>query len=132
VDEDPLADQFPIPAAPSLRRMVDWDANNQPILTLAPVFTKAQVAEIIDKAVAQPYVGSEPEFREMTNLEVMLLKLARNAAATGDRADIGDLLDRILGKPKFTGEMVSVTKSYESFLREKAQAVDVEVVDPLS
>ena len=132
MDEDPLADQFPIPAAPSLRRMVDWDANNQPILTLAPVFTKAQVAEIIDKAVAQPYVGSEPEFREMTNLEVMLLKLARNAAATGDRADIGDLLDRILGKPKFTGEMVSVTKSYESFLREKAQAVDVEVVDPLS
>lgn len=129
---------------PVTSRIVSFDpATGQPVVRDVQVFTRAQVSEIAMAAASLPY--SEPddelalelglptsEFYGRPNLEVMLIKQARNAARSGDPDVIEKVLDRLIGKPKTTSENLNISRSYEDVLNDiaarEAQPVDAEVV----
>lgn len=128
---------------PVNRRIVVFDAvSGRPVVQNVPMLTKAQVAEIALAAASQLYVdpndesalelGLPPsEFYGMTNLEVMLIKQARNAALTGDSDMVEKILDRLIGKPKQTSE-IAKTVTYEGYLTQIAQKVmDATPVEPI-
>ena len=109
------------------QRLVVWDKDGNPVVKTQQVFTKTQINELQMAAAAMPYVdpndelavaiGLPPsEFYGMTNLEVMLVKQARYAAASGERDYVNDVLDRLQGKPKQSSESHVVTDTYESAL----------------
>lgn len=123
--------------APIQRRIVEFDAaTGLPVLKIAPVFTKKQVVEVLNRAIAMPYedpLGLEPQFAGMTVLEVMMIKRAQRAALTGDDREVESILDRLLGKPETSSKSVSVSASYEDYLKEvdrKAAPIDVTPQDP--
>ena len=109
-----------IPAAPTLKRVVVFDpATGQPVIQNVPMFTKQQVANIIVAAATELYEGDpilEPEFIGKTNLEVMVIKQTRRAAANGEMVLVEAILDRIIGKPKTTSESHSISETYEQAL----------------
>lgn len=109
-------------------RIVTWE-DGVPVVRTLPVLTRAQVSEIAMAAASMPY--EEPGDRLALELglpvsqyfgrpcvEVMLIKRAQAAALTGDKDEVEQVLDRILGKPKTSAENVSVSKSYEQYLEE--------------
>lgn len=104
------------------RRLVQWDEKTgQPIVSTEMVLTKNQIQDAITAAVSQPYhdpENKEPQFAGMTNMEVMLIKMVRSAARTGDSKDAGAILDRILGKPKQTTETTTFAANYQDYLAE--------------
>lgn len=102
-----------------------WDANGVPVPSSAPLLSKQNVEDLAVAALSLPYVGDPlglyPEFDGMTNAEVMLVKLARQAAdGSMDATEI--LLDRVLGRPKQSVESKTFRMTYEDLLREKAAA----------
>ena len=116
---------------PVQRRLTGWDERGQPVVYSAPMLTKSQIADIVTAAVSQPYeeegdalaieMGLPPsKFYGRTNIEVMLIRLAEHAARTGDKDEVEDFLDRLLGKPKQTSEVVKTTLTYEDRLKEIA------------
>lgn len=137
--------------APVNQRLVTWDADGNPLVKNVRVFTKTQVAEIAMAAASQPYVDLNDElavalglppsrFYGMTNLEVMLVRQAEWAAASGETDVIEKVLDRLVGKPKQSSESLHIHDSYEEALKRigaKAAATtkpaiqEAEIVDPL-
>lgn len=126
-------DHHVVAIAPSLvpvtRRIVSWDADGNPVVQNVPMLTKSQIIDIVAAAVSQPYsspddelaveLGLPPsEFHGATLMEVMLVKAAREAAETGDPDMVEKLLDRLLGKPKQTSEVLKTVATYEERLRE--------------
>jgi hypothetical protein len=74
-----------------------------------------------NKARALAEYEAEREFEGMSNVEVILIKAARQAArGAGDLSAANMLLDRVLGKPKQVSENTNLHMSYEDVLREKA------------
>ena len=112
------------------RRIVGWNPQTgSPEITNVPMLTKAQIVDIVAAAVSLPYkepgddlaveLGLPPsEFYGMTNMEVMLIRLSRAAAATGSREDVETLLDRLLGRPHATSETIKTTMTYEDRLKD--------------
>lgn len=128
------------------RRIVVWE-NGVPVVRTETCFTKAQVSDIAMAAASQPYVTADDElaielglppsrFYGMTNLEVMLLKQAENAARTGDGQEVDRILDRLIGKPLAKSENLNISDTYEKALERigkaaAAKPIDAQVVSPL-
>lgn len=140
-------------------RLIDWDPNTGlPMPVDRPVLSAPQIEALAATALSLPYVPEEPDKREFTNEkaydlavdkwraeanryagmtcgEVMMVKLAQ-LAAQGNHSATEELLDRVLGKPKQSSEVKSVSMKYEDYLKKmaedeakhqaRASAVDVE------
>lgn len=131
---------------PVNQQIVTWDSDGNPMVQTQRVFTKAQVSEIAMAAASQLYVDPNDElavalglppsrFYGKTNLEVMLIKQAEYAAASGERDYVNDVLDRLIGKPVAKSESHSITETYDQALQRiakaaaaKAKIVDAEIV----
>lgn len=104
------------------RRLVAWNPDGSPVVVTVPMLTKSQIGDMATAAISLLYndpLGLEPEFHGLTNAEVMMIRVARRAAA-GDFSATDMILDRVLGKPKQSSENVNVKVTYEDFLREQA------------
>ena len=129
-----------MPAVPH-KRMITWDeVTGLPVPTDVPILEKPQVEALALTTLALPYrtpplaVGAtereiefhkelleqEKEFVGMNNGEVMMVRMAR-AAASGDLAAADKLLDRVLGKPKQSSEVKTMSISYEQFMENLAK-----------
>ena len=140
-------------------RLIDWDpATGLPVPTSRPLLTTPQIEALATTALSLLYDPEEPEEGDFTNKksyalahkkweaecnkyagmtcgEVMMVKLAQHAA-DGNHAATEELLDRVLGRPKQTAEVKSVSMKYEDYLKKMAEeearvevhnsAVDVE------
>jgi hypothetical protein len=105
------------------RRMIAWGPDGLPIPVSTPLISKVQIEALASTALSLPFhdpLCLEPEFEGMTNVEVMMVKMARKAAG-GDLAVASELLDRVLGRPKQSMESKSLNLSYEDFLNEIAR-----------
>lgn len=110
------------------RRLVAWDPlTGEPITKSVPMLPKEQLRDIALAAMSLPYAPgtleneiADAEFRGMTNAEVMLIKMTREAAATGDSDLVEKLLDRVLGRPKQSSEVLKVHANYEDYLKSLA------------
>lgn len=115
-----------------LRRMIVFGADGVPRPVSTPLLTKQSIEDLAVTALSLPFKPdplspSDAEFGGMTNAEVMIVKLARSAAA-GSMEATTTLLDRVLGRPKQSLESKSMTMTYADVLKEKAaraEAVDV-------
>jgi hypothetical protein len=95
--------------------------------------TEARRAQYeMEREAAEVAHEAELEFEGMTNAEVMIIKLAR-AAAAGDKEATSAMMDRVLGRPKQSVESKSLKLTYEDYLKEMArggaESVRAEVVD---
>lgn len=138
-------------------RLIDWDpATGLPTPTSRPVLTAQQVEALSSTALSLLYDPEEPDpdeftsekgfelahrkweaerakYEGMTCGEVMMVKLAQRAAE-GNHAATEELLDRVLGRPKQTSEVKSMTMKYEDYLKKmadedsKASAMDAHIV----
>lgn len=120
-----MGEPTPEPGALTVqRRLVAWDPTTQaPTVKTVPMIPKSEIHNLAQAALSLPYhdpIGLEPEFAGMTNAEVMVIKLSREAARTGDSSLIETLLDRVLGKPKQSAEVLQVRANYEDYLKELA------------
>lgn len=98
--------------------------NGLPVPTNVPALSKNAVEELATTALSLPYedpLGLPSEFDGMTNAEVMMIRMARKAAA-GDVDTAVHLLDRVLGRPKQSVESKSLRLTYEDYLKEMAAA----------
>jgi hypothetical protein len=96
------------------------------------MLTKPQIETLAAVALSLPYddpLGLDPEFDGMTNAEVMMVRMARKAAA-GDLSVASELLDRVLGRPKQSVESKSLNLTYEDFLKEAARLAAVPTEPP--
>ena len=138
-----------VSASPIPRRIVVFEGG-VPVVKDSPLVTPAVIKEIGAAALAELYaepgdalaveLGLPPsEFYGRPLVEVMLIRQARNAARTGDMAEVEAILDRQLGKPKTTAENHNITESYEDALNrigaaedarrvQEARPIDAEVV----
>ena len=95
----------------------------KPLKTFPPLSKDASAVEKgrrqLEEEEAQREYEDELEFQGMTNAEVMIIRLAR-AAAAGDKEATASILDRTLGRPKQSVESKSMTMTYADVLKEKA------------
>lgn len=140
------------PPAPISRRLVVFEGG-VPVLKDVPLLTPTLMKDIQRAAMVERYaepgdelaieLGLPPsEFYGRTLAEVMVIKQARRAAATGESELVEAIRDRLEGKPKTTAENVNHNINYESALldidaKEKARAappaspiIEAEVVPP--
>lgn len=109
------------PVATLQRRLLGWDAQGNPQLVTVPLVTPAAMQELYSAAAALPYEGPEKRFQGLSCAEVIVRKQIE-AAANG----IGDeekVLDRLMGKAKQRSESLTVTATYEEFLKTVARGV---------
>ena len=105
---------------PVQRRIVEWDAAGQPVLTAQPVLTRQHIQSLYLVAAAQPYVIDDPFDPEfgvydgMTIAEVLVRKQLMKAAKTGEAEMV---MDRLIGKPMSRGENVNINATYEQYLK---------------
>jgi hypothetical protein len=116
-----------------LRRMIVFGVDGVPRPANVPLLNKQSIEDLAITALSLPYMPDPlsltetEEFLGMSNAEVMIVKLAR-AAAAGSMQATETLLDRVLGRPKQSLESKSMTMTYADVLKEKAaraEAVDV-------
>lgn len=122
------------PAAPAIinKSMIVWGADGLPMATGVPTITKAGLEELAVASLSLTYddpLGIYPEFKGMSNAEVMMVRMARKAA-DGDISVAAMLLDRVLGKPKQSVESKNVSFSYEDYLKALADKVPPRDVTP--
>ena len=138
------ADASPSPSSKDLmpstrfnRRLVKW-VDGSPVLESLPMFTPAQVTDLMFAAAALPYSDPDDElaismglppsrFYGMTNLEVMVIRRQEAASKTGEGAE--PIFDRLLGKPKATAEIHTTTETYEQYLARIAKSESSKRVD---
>lgn len=144
-------------------RLIEWDpATGLPVPVSRPVLTVPQIEALASTSLSLLYEPEEPvatdfttkqayetarakweeersKYAGMTCAEVMMVRLAQRAA-DGNQAATSELLDRVLGRPKQTSEVKSVSMKYEDYLKKVAEedakrraaesVVDVEVQPP--
>ena len=134
------------PPAAALRRLVVWGPDGAPVVKTERVLSKPQIHDLIAASASLPYMPTPEEellgiYHGMTNLEVMVVKQHHWAARSGDTAEVEAILDRLVGKPKQSSEVLKITKTYDEALREIAEnerrkqsgvpkIVEAELVDP--
>ena len=107
--------------------IIKW-VDGKPVPTEREIITKEAVSELPIAVMSVPYKRTplEIEFNidedldGMTNGEVMMLRMSRDAAR-GDHKATDMLLDRILGKPKMVSESKNLNLSYQDYLLELAR-----------
>lgn len=115
-----------------LDQKIVWEGG-KPVAKYTKIIDKEAVADLPLAAAGLPYkrdaleveLGVDEEFEGMSNAEVMMVRMAR-AAARGDKRDRGELLDRILGKPKTSAEVKTVKVDYNDYIKEMANAINIE------
>ena len=121
----------PLPPGAVSRRLVVFEMG-VPVVKEVAIITAPLVKEIQAAALAEPYaepddllaveLGLPPsEFYGRPLIEVMLIKQARRAAATGESDLVEAIRDRMEGKPKTTSENHNISESYEDALKRIAQ-----------
>ena len=107
-------------------RYISW-IDGAPVPATREILRK-EVFEVLPTTVLSlPYeptpsdieLGQQDRFTGMTNGEVMLLRIAEQAAG-GDQDAAKMLLDRILGKPRQHVEVKKLTMTYQDFLEQVA------------
>lgn len=146
-------------------RLISWDpATGLPVPSSRPVLSAPQIEALAATALSLPYDPEKPaksdftsedgykaaldkwqaevdKYAGMTCGEVMMVKLAQHAAE-GNHAATEELLDRVLGRPKQSSEVKSVSMRYEDYMQKiaddeakaqaRATAIDVAVFPPPS
>lgn len=115
-----------------LDQKIVWEGG-KPVAKYTKIIDKEAVADLPLAVIGLPYkrealeveLGIDEEFEGMSNAEVMMLKMARSAAS-GNRADRRDILDRILGKPKTSAEVKTVKIDYNDYLKKMAKEINVQ------
>ncbi len=106
---------------------IKW-VDGKPVPKESPILTKDAVSELPITVMSVLYKRTplEKEFsidedlEGMTNGEVMMLRLSRDAAR-GNHKATEQLLDRILGKPKMVTESKNMNLNYQDYLEEIAR-----------
>ncbi len=140
----PIAVAAPTPA---LKRIVQFDPiSGEPVVTTAPMVTKAQVHDVIAAAAADIYIPdpldpSDKKYEGLPNIEVAVRKQAQKAARDGSPEAV---LNRLVGMPKQSSETLHVDVNYADFLKSLGaklggegtaptpKIIDVTPEDPLS
>lgn len=146
-------------------RLISWDpATGLPVPSSRPVLSAPQIEALAATALSLPYDPEKPaksdftsedgykaaldkwqaevdKYAGMTCGEVMMVKLAQHAAE-GNHAATEELLDRVLGRPKQSSEVKSVSMRYEDYMQKiaddeakaqaRATAIDVAMFPPPS
>ncbi len=125
----------PVAKAPAtskhFEQIIKW-IDGQPTPAYRQILTNTAVQQLPLTVISLPYERTleeelndiDPEFEGLSNGEVMLIRLAREAA-NGDQSAMTILLDRILGKPKFQAEVKTLSFTYQEFLEELARKENV-------
>ena len=109
--------------APVLRRVIVWDDAGVPQLATEPVLDKTQIRKAYFLIAAQPYICDDPldpdfaKYDGMTIAEVLIRKQLDGAARSGDINAIETVMDRLIDKPLARGENLTVSTTYESYLK---------------
>ena len=106
------------------QKIIKW-VDGVPLPAFQVLLKSSGVQELPLTVLSLPYKRTpqeiekeiDVEFSEMTNGEVAMIRVARQAAG-GDLEALKILLDRILGKPKFQAEIKSLHVTYQDFLDE--------------
>ncbi len=112
--------------------VIKW-VDGKPVPTEKNILTKEAVTDLPITVMTVLYRRSPLEiefkiderFEGMTNGEVMMLRMAEDAAR-GDHKAADMLLDRILGKPKMVSENKNLNFSYQDYLQEIANREEPE------
>lgn len=115
-----------------LDQKIVWEGG-KPIAKYTKIIDKDAVADLPLAVMGLPYkrepleveLGIDEEFEGMSNVEVMMIRMARSAA-NGNKADRRDLLDRILGKPKTSAEVKTVKVDYNDYIKNMAKEINIE------
>lgn len=118
------------------KRIVVFGKDGLPVPASAPMLSEAQLGAMPLTAASLPYetkprehltikekeeyLKSEKQYEGLSNGEVMVIKMAKEAA-DGNTRTTEIVLDRVLGKPKQTSEIKTMHFTYEDFLKEKAK-----------
>lgn len=126
----------------------EFDENGMPVPVYRQPPTHDELRAEILNAFCLPYTGArdpegdllpdESQYVGKSKLEVMMHRVS-DRAALGDMEAVNFMFDRTIGKPKQHVESVSVTMSYQDFLKEIAQddspmaiQADVKIIDGVS
>lgn len=120
--------------APKLpvRKTIRWQGG-LPSLTNKEIISKPGVQKLLEVVMSMDYEGEgdpkglEPELFGHSKMEVMMLRLARKAAA-GDEWAVKLVTERLLGKPKQTTENINANLTFDNY-PDFLEAVGVNVVD---
>ena len=120
------AGQVP-PSSKHFKKIIKW-VDGAPVPAYRQILTNTSIQQLPLTVISMPYERTleeelnniDPEFEGLSNGEVMLIRLAREAAS-GDPSAMTILLDRILGKPKFQAEIKTLSMNYQDFLEELAR-----------
>lgn len=118
----PALDPITIPEKTiHIQKLITWK-DGVPVPTTRRILPKDGIRGLAQAAVSLPYTGPDPdeEFTDMTMGEVMMIKMAQDAA-NGDQSATKELLDRIVGKSKQTTETTSLKLTYQDYLEELAR-----------
>lgn len=104
------------------RKLIKW-VNGVPLPVDSEIIPadKDNVKKLMEAAASLPYegegswLGLEPELFGHTKLEVMMIRLMKQAAS-GDMDAIKIVLDRLMGKPEQISKSMEVTGTYKEFL----------------
>ena len=115
-----------------LEQVLEW-VDGKPVAKYNPIIDKDAVADLPLAVMGICYkrtpleieLGVDEEFEGLTMGEVMMLRLAYRASR-GSRKATNDLLDIILGKPKSTADIRTVTYDYKDYLKELKDKVNIE------
>ncbi len=92
------------------------------------IISRESIGDLPQVTLSLPYVrppadiidGIDEEFDGMTNAEVMMIRLTRQAVS-GSQDAVKILLDRVLGKPKQFIDTKSLSMNYQDYLEELAR-----------
>ena len=115
-----------------LEQKIEW-VDNKPVAKYNPIIDKDAVADLplavmgvrYERTPLEIELEIDEEFEGLTLGEVMMLRLAYRAAR-GSRKATNDLLDRVLGKPKSTAEVKTVTFDYNDYINKLADKIEGE------
>jgi hypothetical protein len=118
-----------------LDQKIVW-VDGKPIAKYTEIINKEAIADLPLAVLGLKYkreqleieLGIDAEFEGMTNAEVMFIRLARQAAhgGKGSGKAATALLDRVLGKPKTSAEVKSVSINYKDYLQQLGETLDAE------
>lgn len=140
----PHLDQPVVPANAAtnlpVRRSLEW-VNGVPVPVNRPIIDKPAIQKSMMSSLSLPYNGYwcpnrgewliEERFVGMTNIEVIAVRLAEEAAA-GNLSAIKEIFDRTLGKPKQSVENTNLDLTYEDYLQmiaDKSKPPEPQTVD---
>jgi hypothetical protein len=96
-------------------RFIIW-RDGKPMPATRPIIPKEEYQNILLAALSLPYDGPEPEYQNLSNIEVAILKHVEQVAAKPTAKRLFPILDRTMGKPMQTIKTTSLTGDLNQFL----------------